>query len=130
LQYYPALDAFEREAALKRLKAYQREEREACQPWLMVGWILITVLWLLWLLLSYYSVMAEAFMIVAQIPGWLLQYVLHRRIRRRVEAKVAAELCDGRLWKCVECDFDLRASEERCPECGAPVRVAPPAEGR
>ena len=127
LHHYPALAAFGREAAMKRLQAYEREERAACKPWLATAHVLIVVLILLWAAAAYFHPVANAFMIVMQIPGWVLQFALHRRIRRRVEAKVAAELRDGRLWKCVECDYDLRASETWCPECGAPVRVDPPA---
>ena len=89
---------------MKRLQAYEREEREACQPWLTTVWALIFA----------FGALSDGVGILQHhgtgvrdrdADSWMvLQYVLHRRIRRRVEAKVAAELRDGRLWKCVECD--------------------------
>jgi hypothetical protein len=92
-----------------------------------LAWILVGVFGILWIVLSYSGDRAGAFGLVLQLPGWTLQYVLYRRIRRRVEAKVAAELGGGRLLTCIECGYDLRSSPERCPECGAPARVeAPP----
>jgi hypothetical protein len=127
LHHYPALQTFDRDEALKRLKAHEREERAACQGWLNVANILLVLLpfaWGAWALYDRFT--AHLCTLVLFVPTWALQYALHRRIRRRVEAKVAAELRDGRLWTCIECGYDLRASPgPLCPECGGRITVGP-----
>ena len=56
-------------------------------------------------------------------PHWALAFVaaiapavwLGRRIRR--ESRIAGKIC-------LSCGYDLRASRERCPECGTPFQAA------
>jgi hypothetical protein len=46
------------------------------------------------------------------VPGrWFLFQVRAQRRRQRADA-----------GKCVTCGYDLRASTDRCPECGEPIR--------
>jgi hypothetical protein len=125
LHHYPELACFEPAEALKRLQVYEKEERDAIQPWLTFVWMLIGAFGIAWVCFMYFKV-GNALIIVAQVPLFTTQYFIYLRVRRRVRAKVAAELGDGRLWTCIECGYDLRASADRCPECGAPVRVKEP----
>jgi hypothetical protein len=54
---------------------------------------------------------------VAGVPGFLAVRALRRRRRR------------ARTGLCVHCGYDLRASEGRCPECGAPIPAPAAAAG-
>jgi hypothetical protein len=93
-----------------------REETDKFAPWL--GFLLL-VLYILaqWMTEPWHwLICAVCAMIYAGY--WLIAFFVIRQQR----------LHDNRFQRglCLHCGYDLRASKERCPECGRPVR--PPDE--
>ena len=67
------------------------------RPWISLKWrSLVAPLWI--------PILAYGLLIVC---SRILRY---RRLRRR-----------DRVGLCLKCSYDLRGSQERCPECGAPI---------
>ena len=64
----------------------------------------------------------ELWYAAALITGAVTWFAVEHRLERRVLKRLLTGLCPT-------CGYDLRASPERCPECGTPVqppeRVAP-----
>jgi hypothetical protein len=94
--------------------------RKQVGEWLRVIVVIAVMIFAVWAALMHLHPAAGVLMTFTKVPFWVMRGVMHHRIRKRVETKVAAELRDGRLWRCYECDFDLRESSTTCPECGAP----------
>ncbi len=84
---------------------YERWWGGALHPWVLIaliGMLLeLRVLWWFWW----------------AVAGWILIFVLLMLARLR-EQEVIRRV---REQICVECGYDLRASLDRCPECGTPV---------
>jgi hypothetical protein len=128
LHHYPQLQRFEREEALARLKAYEKQMSKPGQGWLIFAAIIILVgsYALGWAVIGELSAACYLPAYCVIVAYW---YCTHRRLRKRVQAIITAELGDGKLHHCLDCGYDLRGSDgELCPECGQPIRVAPPSE--
>ncbi len=125
LGHYPELAVFPPEKALLRLQTYTREEIAAVQPWYTFGWVACILAAVFFFIASLISPWMNSLIgLLMNAPFWFCQWLLYRRIRRRVAIKVAAELTGGRLNFCAECGYDLRGTPgDCCSECGAPIVV-------
>jgi len=138
LSYYPALKALGSAAGMERLREYEREERQTCNPWLRffpVAWFAFFItLALTTTHLVHSGIISWSFFINASrifflgMPFLLLIATCIREWRsmRFIDAKIAEEFNGGRWWNCVKCGRDLSAARDQCPKCGASVYVLPP----
>jgi hypothetical protein len=92
LDHYPELDRFPRGEALARLNDYEREERAACQPWLRSFHVLMALGLVALVAACFFAGdMAQIGLSLFQVPILIVQFVLYRRLRRRVRARMTME---------------------------------------
>lgn len=78
--------------------------------------------------LGHFRVMAvrigdyKLYLDVTSIPWWCLTFGFGILPIVRLSAAVKRRVSTGHM-KCVKCGYDLRASKDRCPECGAATCV-------
>jgi hypothetical protein len=62
---------------------------------------------------------------VAVVPYWLTSMLLLLPPLKVTEAGLRRRRCRRRRGLCTACGYDLRASRDRCPECGTPISQLP-----
>jgi hypothetical protein len=59
------------------------------------------------------------------IPGWML--ILALAVPPAIALRAARRMHQPQIGHCAHCGYDLRATPDRCPECGANPAPAPTA---
>jgi hypothetical protein len=71
--------------------------------------------------------LADSQLVYATIPHWAIALPLLAWIAWRVFGPAARRQRRLKRGQCVTCGYDLRASSDRCPECGAVIDTGSPA---
>lgn len=131
---FPELDLFENPQARDRGFRHARDGTitwRRCMLLTLVGWIPVGVLyyWLGitgWWWAVPFMARAAVYVVLSIILVVAANYIYREPIRRSLREQLRA----SGVPICVHCGYDLRASRERCPECGTAFDVAvPPAGG-
>lgn len=74
----------------------------------------------------------STYLVALKVPYWLLMIVTGVAARPWLRAAWREHLIGRRasLGQCLACGYDLRASPDRCPECGSPIPVQTPSSAK